>query len=227
MRGRIEMKKAIPIIFIAVTLLLAAFPIRTSAAAAYESYLSIREGSTFTYTYDVIPNDQTHQSSLTVNLPFVINTIEDINSSACNVTYTVTYKVLVDGIPKDQAHMTTRTISNSTNTTRLIYEATDPWQLFFIDNINTTVRSVDIPANASLPIGTGGFIQWDNDGVLSIAYIHTVIDGAICTVSIRRTLPSSSSVPGYSTALILIVAAIPTALLAYKIAKKARRERIE
>jgi hypothetical protein len=227
MRGRIEMKKNIAIIFIAAALLLLATCPTSTAAPWYESYLSIRPGNTFSFTYTMNPDDQSHQSPLSVDLSFVINTIVDnADNASSNITYTATYKVLVEGIPKDQAHVTTRTISNSTNSTAYVYNATTPWELFFTNNRNTTARTVDVPANKSLDIGYG-YVTWDVDGVLSIAYFYTLIDGAGCLVTILRKAPGGGAVPGYSTALILIVAAIPTALLAYKIARKAHRETVE
>jgi hypothetical protein len=221
------MKKVTPIIFIVVALLLATCPTRTTAAATYENYLSIRAGQTFTFFYVVTPEDDAHQSPLSVDIPITINTIEDlVTNVSCNVTYTATYKVLVDGIPKDQAHMTTRMLNNSINSTEYVRDAKNPWELFFTNNKETTNRSVVVPVSANWSIGSG-YVTWLTSGVLSAAYFHTVIDGAECLVTIAIKTSSGGGVPGPSTALILVVAAIPTALLAYRIGKKARREKVE
>jgi hypothetical protein len=229
MRGQIGMKKAIPAILIAMVILLAACP-TTTAAGSYSKYLSIRPGNAYTFGYTVTPDDQSHQSPMSVDIPITINTIVDIVVNvSCYVTYTATYKVLVDGIPENRARVTTRTLNNTINSTWYVYNATTPWELFFTNNRNNSItpRKVIIPVNASPQMGTG-FVEWDASGVLKTAYFRTVIDSVGgCQVTIVNKTGSGGGVPGYSTVLILIVAAIPTALLANKIAKKARRERVD
>ncbi len=215
------MKKTVPIIFTIVSIFLVAWPIPARAQVDYDDYLSIKPGDTSAFTYTVIPNDQSHQSILSVDLSLVITTIEDINSTTCNVTYTVNYKNLVDGIPKDQAVETTRTIYNPMNSSDYVRNATSPWGLFFTNNNDTTTnRTVNVPASANWSIGSG-YITWGKDGVLDVAYFHTVIGGMGCSVEIKPKGDGGGGVPGYSTAIIIIVAVIPTTLLAYKITRKA------
>ncbi|MBN2153056.1 MAG: hypothetical protein JW839_16510 [Candidatus Lokiarchaeota archaeon] len=218
------MKKSVPIIFAICTVFLVAWQFPAVVQGSYTDYLAIKPGDAYTFTYTVIPRDQSHQSILSVDLPFVINSIDDITNSSCNVTYTATYKILVDGVPKDHAQVTVRTISNSTNSTQYVYEAKSPWELFFTNNqpTNTTARTVNVPANASLDIGYGT-ITWTDGGVLSQAVFYTSIDGVDCTVQITQKAAGGGNVPGYSGAIILIVASIPTALLVHKVARRARR----
>jgi hypothetical protein len=229
MRGQIKMKKAVPIIFAIFMILFTTWPIPARAQTDYINYLSIRPGDIYFFTYSVNPAepaDQAHQSQLSVDFKIEINSIMDINNASCNITYTAAYQILVDGVPTNQVQVTTRTIANNTNSTQYVYTAANPWDLFFTNNVGITNRTVDVPLSANLTIGYG-YITWDEYGVLSIAYFHTQIDGVGCLVTITKKTSNSAAVPGYSTALILVVAAIPTTLLACKIARKARRERIE
>ncbi|MEX2683555.1 MAG: hypothetical protein Q6373_018405 [Candidatus Sigynarchaeota archaeon] len=230
MRGQIMMKRTVPLALIAAVLLFAMCSTEVRADPGYEKFMSIKPGETYIFTYTVIPKDpQAHQSQMSTDITFVINTIVDIAINySCNLTYTASFKMLVNGIATDHVERITRFITNSTNSTEYVYNATNPLELFFMNNNKTiSKRTVIVPENASLDIGYGS-ITWDAKGVLNAADFHTQIDGiGNCLIQIRQKAAGAPPVSGYSMVLILVIAAIPTALLVNKFTKKVRRENIE
>nr|MDO8115697.1 hypothetical protein [Candidatus Sigynarchaeota archaeon] len=219
------MKRQFFTIICAVSFLLSTWLIPAKAQTDYAGYLGIKPGDSFTYTYTLTPVDITHQSPMSVDLPFVIESIVDINSTSCNVTYNISYKVLVDGIPKDQVNRTKIMLSNTINASNIaayIYSLKSPWEVFFI-NMNTGIRKVTL-SNATEEIGTG-HIAWTDKGNLDNATLHTQVGGIPCTISI--VIKTSPPVPGYSPAIIVMIMIIPTAWLAYKVVKKSSRKKNE
>lgn len=223
------MKQKIPIFLALATVLFIAMCPAGNVRAAYTTFLSddVRQGKSFIFTYTVTPVDQSRQSPLSVDIPIVIDSVMDINATACNVTYTATFKILVNGIPKDHVQQTIRTITNAINSTEYVYTAKSPWDLFFTNNNTaTTARRVNIPSNASLDIGYGTIV-WGYNGVLNMTFIRTVINGMDCFVSITQKISGPPGVPGYSEVLVWVFAAIPVAVIGYKIYKKLQRASVE
>nr|MDO8110687.1 hypothetical protein [Candidatus Sigynarchaeota archaeon] len=195
------MKKTTPILCFLFTLFM--FMLIPATCTDTPGYLGFKQGDTYTFTYLVIPSNETPRVPKSVDLPFTIVNIMEINNTECNVTYETRYKILVDTIPQDVVNQTSVIINNvSMNLFNYVNSSSSPWGIFFTNKTNGQAlyaKNLTLyPANNSR-LGNGT-LSWDYRGILSYALLTTRINETESMVMI--TLKAPGAVPGFPTPVI-------------------------
>jgi hypothetical protein len=194
-------------------------PLISSTKADNSSYIGIKLGTTYAFTYTISP--AVRDASATIDLPVTIKVITELNSTASNVTYQTTYKIEQNGIPINQDITTIVTIDNTMNLFNYANRSSTPFGIFFIYN-STADHEITISASDNSKLGNGK-ITWDKNGVLSRADLTIIIDGTTYTITIAQK-GQAAATPGYSVLLIGCTLAGTVVFVVIRLVKKEKKK---
>lgn len=192
------------------------------AKADYSSYLGIKVGTTYTFSYTVSP--PVLGVTRNTNIPITITSISNYSASASNVTYQTTYTIMQNesgiSVPVNQETGISVIINESMDLLEYVNDSSSWLGIFFIFS-STNGEEIAIPTSEHSHIGNGT-ISWDANGILLLATLSTSIDNKNCTISIAPA--SQGSTPGFSIPLIGCILVGTVVLIGTQLVKKEKKK---